>query len=88
MGQKMNLYFQLFETTTLFITVLAVAFMLQVGFKVDINKKTITNMWLMLPVGKDYFRPDLLLPLYELKMCPFCPLDRCKMAILIRLFGP
>ncbi|KAL5660351.1 hypothetical protein ACJX0J_027476, partial [Zea mays] len=32
MGQKMNLYFQLFETTTLFITVLAVAFMLQVEF--------------------------------------------------------
>jgi hypothetical protein len=32
MGQKMDLNFQLFETATLFITVLVVAFMLQVGF--------------------------------------------------------
>ena len=31
MGQKMDLNFQLFETATLFITVLVVAFMLQVG---------------------------------------------------------
>jgi Ca2+/H+ antiporter len=31
MGQKMKLYFQVFEITTLFITVLVVAFMLQVG---------------------------------------------------------
>jgi hypothetical protein len=45
-------------------------------------------MCLLLPVGKDYFRPNLLLSLYELKLCPICPLGRCKMAILIRLFGP
>jgi len=31
MGQKMDLNFQLFETATLFITVLVVAFMLQDG---------------------------------------------------------
>jgi Ca2+:H+ antiporter len=31
MGQRMDLNFQLFETATLFITVLVVAFMLQVG---------------------------------------------------------
>lgn len=31
MGQKMDLNFQLFETATLFITVLVVAFMLQVS---------------------------------------------------------
>ena len=38
MGQKMDLNFQLFETATLFITVLVVAFMLQVGFKVGTKK--------------------------------------------------
>jgi Ca2+:H+ antiporter len=31
MGTQMDLNFQLFETATLFITVLVVAFMLQVG---------------------------------------------------------
>jgi Ca2+/H+ antiporter len=35
MGQKMDLNFQLFETATLFITVLVVAFLLQVGRYVD-----------------------------------------------------
>jgi len=37
MGQEMDLNFQLFETATLFITVLVVAFMLQVSFR---NKPT------------------------------------------------
>jgi Ca2+:H+ antiporter len=37
MGQEMDLNFQLFETATLFITVLVVAFMLQVCFQ---NKPT------------------------------------------------
>jgi Ca2+/H+ antiporter len=35
MGQKMDLNFQLFETATLFITVLVVAFLLQVDRYVD-----------------------------------------------------
>lgn len=41
MGKQMDLNFQLFETATLFITVLVVAFMLQVcsKFPYDFNKK-------------------------------------------------
>lgn len=34
MGTRMDLNFQLFETATLFITVLVVAFMLQVGSQI------------------------------------------------------
>lgn len=40
MGQPMDLNFQLFETATLFITVIVVAFFLQVFIARDINQSS------------------------------------------------